>query len=228
MTEPLGLRGGLRRLSSGLIAYGVIGLAVAAIGFGGLVWVNGRVGTLRAEVATTNAQEAATMDVAANVLQRAATTAQTVTVTVDQTAQAVSAATATITETRSDLTALEAQLRSFNILGAAPLSSAADAVSRIATSIQGLDTQLPIVAASLDDNRATIAANAASLGQLGDATAALATRLRAGAIEDSLGELQRLISVTLLVFTAWSMLPALGALVLGVWLRRELRRSPST
>ena len=180
VTEPLGLRGGLRRLSSGLIAYGVIGLAVAAIGFGALVWVNGRVGTLRAEVATTNAQEAATMDVAANVLQRAATTAQTVTVTVDQTAQAVSAATATITETRSDLTALEAQLRSFNILGAAPLSSAADAVSRIATSMEGLDTQLPIVAASLDDNRATIAANATSLGQLGDATAALAARLRAG------------------------------------------------
>lgn len=168
------------------------------------------------------------MDVAASVLQRAATTAQTVTVTVDQTAQAVSAAAATITEVRSDLTALEAQLRSFNILGAAPLSSAADAVSRIATSIQGLDTQLPVVAADIDDNRAAVAANAVSLGQLGDATASLAARLRAGVVEDSLGELQRLISVTLLVFTAWSMLPALGALVLGVWLRREVRRSRST
>jgi len=30
------------------------------------------------------------------------------------------------------------------------------------------------------------------------------------------------ITVTLLVFTAWAVVPAAGALVLGVWLRRQL------
>ena len=51
-SRPLGLRGGLRRLSRGLIAYGIVGLVVAAIGFGALVWVNSRVSSLRGEVAS--------------------------------------------------------------------------------------------------------------------------------------------------------------------------------
>ncbi len=139
----------------------------------------------------------------------------------------MTAAAATITEARSDLVALEAQLRSFNILGATPLSSSADAVGRIATSMEGLDTQLPVVAGSLDGNRVALAANATSLGQLGDAAEALAARLRSGVVDDSLGELQLLISVTLLVFSAWSLLPALGALALGLWLRRTLEVDPS-
>jgi len=227
VTQPLRLRRGLHRLSRGLIVYGVLGLVVAAIGFGALVWVNDRVSNLRGEVDTTLAQRAATMELAADVLHDAATTAQTFTVTVDQSSQAVSSAAATITEVRSDLTALEAQLRSVNILGATPLSSAADAVSRIASSMDGLDARLSGIADSLQGNREALAANATSLGQLADVTAALAARLGSGVVEDSLGDLQRVISVTLLVFSAWSVVPAAGALVLGVWLRRELRRSRS-
>lgn len=225
MTQPLGLRGGLRRLGSGLIAYGLLGLAVAALGFGALVWVDGRVSTLRVEVEATQRQQATVLAVAAEVLRDAATTVRTFDGTVDQSSLGVTAAAATIAETRSGLVALEAQLRSFNILGATPLSSAADAVGRIATSMEGLDTRLPVVASSLDGNRAALAANARSLDQLGDAAEALATSLRSGVVDDSLGDLQQLISVTLLVFTAWSLLPALGALVLGVWMRRGLRRS---
>ena len=40
---PLDLRGGLHRLSRGLIAYGIIGLIVCIVGLGALVWVNGRI-----------------------------------------------------------------------------------------------------------------------------------------------------------------------------------------
>ena len=220
-----GLRGGLHRLSQGLIAYGILGLVVAAIGFGALVWVNGRVSDLRGEVATTLRQEAATMGLASNVLRDAATTAQSFSVTVDQSSQAVSSAADTITEVQSDLTALEAQLRSVSILGATPLSSSADAVGRIATSMEGLDTRLSLIADSLAGNRAALAANATSLGQLGDITQTLAARLGSGVIDDSLGDLQRVISVTLLVLAAWSLVPTIGALVLGVWLRRELGRA---
>jgi hypothetical protein len=228
VTERRGLRGGLRRLSSGLIAYGLLGLALAAIGFGALVWVDGRVSALRGEVETTLRQESTVVALAGGVLHDAATTVRAFDETVGQSSRAVTAAAATVTEARSDLVALEAQLRSFNILGATPLSSSADAVGRIATSLEGLDAQLPVVAGGLDDNRVVLAANAASLDRLGDAAEALAARLRSGVVDDSLGELQLLISVTLLVFTAWSLLPALGALALGAWMRRELRRSRSS
>jgi hypothetical protein len=176
----------------------------------------------------TLAQRATMMELAADVLHDASTTVQSFTVTVDQSSQAVSSAASTITEVRSDMTALEAQLRSISILGATPLSSSADAVGRIATGMVGLDTRLSLIADSLTGSRDALAANATSLGQLGDITQTLAERLGSGVIEDSLGDLQRVISVTLLVFTAWSVVPAIGALVLGIWLRRGLRSSGST
>ena len=38
-------------------------------------------------------------------------------------------------------------------------------------------------------------------------------------------DIQMVIVVVLLLFTAWSVVPAVGALVVGLWLRRELERS---
>ena len=228
MTSGLGLRGGLRRLSRGLIAYGVIGLVLAAVGLGALVWVDGRVSQLRGEVATTLVQRATTMALAARVLQDASTTAQSFTVTVDQTSRALSSTADTITETRADLAGLGAQLRSVSILGATPLSTSADAVDRIAVSMEGLDSRLSLIADSLNGNRQALTGNATSLRRLADSAETLAARLGSGAIDDSLGDLQRLISVTLLVLAAWSLVPAIGALALGIWLRREMGRSRPT
>jgi hypothetical protein len=226
-SRPLDLRGGLRRLSRGLIAYGIIGLIVAAIGFGSMVWVNGRISHLRGEAEATLARLATTTELAATVLRGASTTAQSFSGTVDQSAQAVSSAALTITEVRSELSALEAQLRSFSFLGATPLASSADAVGRIATSMEGLETELPLIAGGLAGNRDALARNAASLAELGDSTEALAARLGPSVPQDSLGDVQQVIAMTLLMFTVWSFVPAVGALVLGAWLRRELGRSRS-
>ena len=229
LDEPraLGLPEERHRLSRGLIAYGIVGLVVAAIGFGAMVWVNGRIGQIRDDAEATVARLATTMELAANVLYGASTTAQSFSTTVDQSAQAVSAAAVTITEVRSELTALEAQLRSVNILGATPLSAPADAVGRIAASIDGLDTRLSLIADSVKGDRDALAGNATALLQLGDSTQALAARLGSGVGQDSFGDVQQVIAVTLLMFAAWAFVPAVGALVLGVWLRRELGRSRS-
>jgi hypothetical protein len=212
-------------LSRGLIAYGIVGLVVAAIGFCALVWVNGRIGQIRHDAEGTVARLATTMELAANVLHGASTTAQSFGTTVDQSAQAVSAAAVTITGVRSDLSALEAQLRSVNILGATPLSAPADAVAGIAASTVGLDTQLSLVADSAKGDRAALAGNATTLVELADSTQALAARLGSGVGQDSFGDVQQVMAVTLLMFAAWSFVPAAGALALGVWLRRQLSRS---
>jgi len=223
VTQPLRLRGGLRRLSTGLIAYGVIGLIVATIGFGALVLVNDRFSSIRDEVDATLVQRATTMRLAARVLRDASTTAQSFSVTLDQSSLAVASAAGTIAEVRSDLESVEAQLRSVSILGATPLSAAADDVGGIAGSMVGLDTRFALIADTLHGDRTALAANATSIGQLGDGIDALAARLDSGLIGDPLGDIQRIMSFALLVLTGWLVLPALGALVLGVWLRRELR-----
>jgi hypothetical protein len=224
---PIDLRAALERASQGLIAYGSIGLVVAAIGLGALVWVSGRIGSVSEEVKTSVAQLATSMERTATALHDASTTAQGFTVTLDESAKAVSSTAATITEVRADLAVLEGQLRSVNILGASPLATSADAVGRITTSLEGLDTRLATIADGLTVNRAALIANASSLGQLGDSTAVVAARLGSGSIEHSVSDVQAVIAVSLFLFAAWSLVPAVGALVLGVWLRRMLdqRRS---
>ena len=192
-----------------------------------MVWVNGRIGQIRDAAEGTVARLATTMELAANVLQGASATALSFSATVDQSAQAVSAAAVTITKVRSELSALEAQLRSVSILGATPLSSPADAVGRIAASMEGLDPRLSLIADSVKGNRDALAGNATALGELGDSTQALAVRLGSGVGQDSFADVQQVIAVTLLMFAAWSFVPAVGALVLGVWLRREPGRSRS-
>jgi hypothetical protein len=224
--RPLDRPRGWQRLSRGLVAYGIIGLVVASIGLGSTLWVNGRISHLRADAEATVARLATTMQLAAIVLSGASTTAGGFSGTVDQTAEAVAAAAATMTETRSDLLAVEAQLRSVNILGATPLSSPADSVGRIAASINGLDAQLSLISGDLKGNGAALARNAAAISALGNSTAALAKQLGANPGQDSFGDVQQVIAITLLMFATWSFVPAAGALALGLWLWR--RSGPST
>jgi hypothetical protein len=186
----------------------LVGLLVAAIGFGATAWVIGRIDELHSEAEATVARLSTTMGLAAAVLRGASTTAQSFSGT-------------------AGLSALEGQLRSVNFLGATPLSSSADAVGRIVASMEGLDTQLSLVAEGLEGNRDALAGNASSLGDLADSTRALALRLGPSVGEDAFGDVQQVIAVTLLMFAAWSSVPAVGALALGVWLRRELARSQS-
>jgi hypothetical protein len=222
--RPVGGSDGMRWLCRGLIAFGIIGLLVAAIGFGAMVWVNSRISDLHDEARTTLIQLASTTELAATVLRGASTTAQSFSGTVDQSAQAVAAATLTVTQARSELAALEAQLRSVNFLGQTPLASSADSVARIATSLDGVDTQLPLIASDLGTNRDALARNAVALSDLAKSTTALAARLGPSSGPGSIGDVQQVVALSLLMFTAWSIVPAAGALGLGLWLQRELGR----
>ena len=101
------LRGGLRRLSGGLIAYGLIGLIVAAIALGALLWVNQRLGTLRSEIDTTIARLAATTENTTDALRDASRTAGTFSTTLDQVANTMPVVSERIVGLRTDLSSLE-------------------------------------------------------------------------------------------------------------------------
>jgi len=192
-----------------------------------MVWVDGRITTLRGEAEANAAQLATAMELVATVVRGGSSTAQSFSNTAHQSAEAVSTATITAAEVRSDLSALEEQLRAVSFLGATPLSSSADAVGRIAASMEGLDTQLSLISDGLKGNRDALTGDASSLSKLGDSIESLAARLGPSVGQDSLGDIQQVIAVTLLMFAAWSFVPAAGALVLGGILRRELSRARS-
>ena len=219
------LRGGLVRLSRGLIAYGIIGLIIAALGLVVLVYVNGRIDTAGERVDETVTELATTLDRTAKTLHDASTTAQSFTVTLDRTTEGVSAAADTIVGVRTNLQNLESTMRAVDILGLTPLGPAADAVGGIANAIQGLDTRLTAISDGLVGNGDALRANATSLGQLGDSVEAMADRLRSGVVEDSLADVHLIIIAMLLLMTALAAVPAAGALAFGIWLRRELERT---
>jgi hypothetical protein len=227
--RPPDLPLGLHRLSRGLIAYGIVGLVVAVLGLGVLAYVNARISTAGDRVGTSVAQLATTLDRTADALHDASTTAETFSVTLDRTEEAVSAAANTIIGVRTNLETLENVLRTVSFLGISPLGPAGDAVGGIADSIEGLDSRLTAIADGLAANEGALASNATSLGLLGDSMDATAERLRSGVVEDSLADVRFIILLMLLVLTAWTAVPAIGALAFGLWLRRELEptdRSP--
>ena len=104
------LRSGLGKLSRGLIAYGVIGLVVALVSLGVLVYVNGRIDAAGDRVDETVSEVATSLDRTAKVLHDASTTAQTFTVTLGSTQEAVSAAANTIIGVRTNLETLESAM----------------------------------------------------------------------------------------------------------------------
>ena len=219
-TRPVGLRRGLRRLSTGLLLYGAIGLIVAILGLVALVWAGGRISALADRASVQLDAVVATLDETANVLTVTGTTATSFSGTLGGTASTVSQAADTIRSVKPRLTDLEAQFRGINILGSRPLSSAADVMAEISTGLEGLDTKLDVVATGLVDNDGALDRNAVALTALGGRVGALADRLETGI--GAAADVQAIVTITLLVFTAWTAVPAVGALGLGWWLRNGL------
>jgi hypothetical protein len=78
------------------------------------------------------------------------------------------------------------------------------------------------VATGLATNRAALDGNASSLAELATETRALSERLDAVALTASIDDLRVLLVVVLGIAALGAAVPAIGALLVGMWLRREL------
>jgi hypothetical protein len=219
----LTLRRGLRRLSTGLIAYGVVGLALALAGGLALAWVGGRVGGIADRTTEQVESIVSTLDETALVLESMGTSATSFSGTLERTPPAVRQTAQTIANLRANLILVQGQLGAINILGARPLAEAANLFGQMAVDLEGLDTRLEVIAADLDTNRAALVDNSTKLQALGTELDGVADGLRAGPIEESLADLQLILIVMSILLVVWTALPAAGALGLGWWLRRETR-----
>ncbi|MGZ9161162.1 MAG: hypothetical protein ACXW4T_08335 [Candidatus Limnocylindrales bacterium] len=221
-TRPVSLRSGLRRLSVGLIAYGAIGLAIALVGLVGLLYVAGRVGDL-ADRATTQVESLiATIDSSATVLDDAGASARSFAVTLERTPPTVRQAAQTVGSMQVNLRDIAGQLAAVAILGSRPLAGTAARFGEMATNLEGLDTRLSLIASDLEQNRDKLLANAGSLTTLGERLDTIAAELRAGFVSDSLADLTVVPMVVIGLLVVWGLAPAVGALALGLWLRRTL------
>ena len=188
--RPLGLRAGLGRLSTGLIAYGAIGLTIALIAAAALAWTGVRVGGLAGRTAEQVETIIATLDATSEALTDAASTATSFAVTLERTPPVVRQSAQTIGDLRTELRSVENQLAGLSLLGSRPLANVAGVFGRMAADVEGLDTRLGLIATDLEGNKAALLANSASLRAVGTRIGQAADDLRGGVIEDGLADVQ--------------------------------------
>ena len=219
---PRSLRSGQRRLATWLIAYGVIGIALAIVAAIALGWAGGRLTAVGDRVDTQIASVVETLDRTSTALGDAGTSATSFSVTMERTPPVVRQTAQAIADVRADLRAAEGQFSQIELLGRRPLGGVAEAFGRMATNLEGLDAQLDLIATDLESNRAALLANASSLSALGERLGLVAEDLRGGVVEDGFSDLRTSATVLAIVLLVWMTVPALGALWLGWWLRREV------
>jgi len=217
------LRPGLRRLATGLIAYGAIGVAIAVLGLVAMAWLSGRVGSLADRTGTQVTTIVETLDRTSIALTQASTSATSFGGTLERTGPAVRQVAQAIGNLRGNLRSIEDQLGRVQVLGSQPFGNVAGQFGQMATDLDGLDTQLGLIAGDLEGNRSALAANADSLASIGTRLTRIAAEVRDGTVGDGLGDLRAIVTLLSLLLVVWVALPAIGALWLGWWLRRVLR-----
>lgn len=216
------LTAGLRRASTGLLIYGVVGLLVAALGLVALAWVGGRVGGLAERTASQVEELALTLESSAQALDDAASTSISFAVTLERTPPTIRQAAQTVGNLQTNLQNVAGQLGAISILGSQPLGQVATLFSQMATDLDGLDTRLELIASDLGSNKTALLANAESLQALAIRLDGLAADLRGGIVEDSFDDVMAVLTVLALGLALITALPAAGALAFGWWLRRTI------
>ena len=213
-------RHGLLRLANALVVYGAVGLVVAAIGIAALIAASNRIGSIGERIVSEARNLDAIIVQTADVLRDAATTAATFGPTIEQTSITVRDAAVAIRDIEPRLRDMKTQADAIDIFGSKPVAPLGELFGQIAGDISGLDEQLDGIATEMGQNEVALTANSKSLGALADLVRAYKDRLQPTAIDAGIDDARRLLLLTLALFIGWTAVPAVGALVIGRWMRR--------
>ena len=221
LASPLARTTGVRRLARILIGYGIVGLLVAGLSLVALAVGIGRVNGVSDRFGGDLGGVSRTLDRTSTVLDNAATTAQGFGATVDGTTAALATVGSDIDSIVPRLEAIADQTSTLSILGAQPLAPIASLFRDIATQLSDVRTQLATMSARLTTNRAALDANATSLSDLATETRTLSDRLGGDALTGAIDDLRVVLVIVLGIGALGAAVPAVGALLLGLWILRE-------
>jgi hypothetical protein len=213
----------LRLASRALLAYGVVGVLASLVALTALVVGLGRLGALADGLSTDVDSVSALLGRTGDALEQASNTADSVGVTIDSSVGALTTAAADLRGIEPRLRDIEARANAINILGSQPLAPLAGLFGEIAGQLGDLDAQLDSIASGLGTNQAALAASGESLRDLAARTRLLGTRLGGDRVAGVVDDLRWLLASVLAIGAIGAAVPASGALVTGLWLRRRLR-----
>ncbi|MGZ8721637.1 MAG: hypothetical protein ACXWXH_09245 [Aeromicrobium sp.] len=212
----------LKTLSTGLVVYGIVGIVLTVILLGVSLTIGSRLESLSSRLSDRLDTISQTVEKTGATLDRAASTSGSLSTTMEQAVTTVGQVDTTLGEVVATVRELQSTASTLTIFGQTPLTSLADRFGRVAGQVETLQAQVGTLGEDLATNRS-------GLASLGTSTTDLATQLRqvgqvlsSGEIEDSLREIVSIIRWTLGLLAIWFAVPAIGALVFGVWLRRQL------
>jgi hypothetical protein len=226
VASPLARTSGVRRLARILIGYGIVGLLVAGLSLVALAIGIGRVNGVSDRFGGDLGGISRTLDRTSAVLEKAATTAQGFGATVDGTTAALGTVGGDIDSIVPRLQSIAEQTETLNILGAQPLAPVAGLFRDIATQLSDVRTQLTTMSSRLTTNRAALDANATSLTDLATETRTLSDRLGGDALVGAIDDLRVVLVIVLGIGALGAAVPAVGALLIGIWILRETPALP--
>jgi hypothetical protein len=213
----------LRRLARVLIAYGIVGLLVAALALVAMIVGIGRVNGVSDRFGGDLGGIARTLDRTSDVLDKASTTATGFGATVDGTTAALGIVGADIDSIVPRLQSIAEQTSNLNILGTQPLAAVGSLFRDIGAQLSDVRSQLTTMSNRLTTNRAALDANATSLADLATETRTLSARLGGDALVGAIDDLRIVLVIVLGIGALGASVPSVGALLLGLWLRKEAR-----
>jgi hypothetical protein len=210
-----------RRLANGLVIYGVVGLVIAVLGVVAALGVNARADDLAGKATARLETAGHTIDSAATALDRTTTALSSLSLTLSLAANAITTTAPEIAKLTPTLNQLEEQANNFSVLGQKPLSSLGPLFGQLAGVVDVASKQLVTVATALKGNSETLLATVPALNDLSSWLRQFRRELTDGGIEEGLVGALRTVTIVLLLLTAWFAVPAIGALLLGIALRRR-------
>jgi hypothetical protein len=211
-----------KTLSTGLVAYAVVGLVLAVVLLGVSLTIGSRLEGLSGRLSDRLDAISRTVDTTATTLDRAGSTSGSFSTTIDQAVTTMGQVNTTLGEVVATVHELQSTAATLTIFGQTPLTALADRFGRVAGQVETLQAQVGTLGANLSTNGSNLTSLQASTTDLATQLRRVSQALTSGEIEDSLREIVSIVRWTLGLLAIWFAVPAIAALVAGIWLRRQL------
>ena len=206
-----------RRLATALTAYGAIGIALSIAAILVAFWLDGAFGETQEDVTSQITQLEVTIDKTATSLRDTADSLDGFGTTFESTSTGLvqmGEVTTRLATVIDDLAAFFATIE--------PLVGSVPALDGVSDQLAGLEQSLETVAAGLAANRGQLGSAGASGRVLAAQLDEVETTLATGLIDERVGQGFDFLRAAIVALTVWFALPALAALLIGIWLRRAV------
>jgi hypothetical protein len=206
-----------RRLSTGLIVYGTIGVLLTIAAIVAVFWLNSHFADVQDDLAVQVDQLEQTLQSTSDSIVAAADSADGFSGTLDASVPGLESASAVLGRVENVLTGLRIPFLGDQL-----------------QSVRDLGAELGTLAESLNDVAATLEPNTAQLAETTEAMRALASdlddlraSLEDGLVERGADQGFNFFRAGIIALTIWLALPSLAALFAGIWLRRAVAPRPT-